>query len=366
MIEVRNLTKKFGDLVVLEDISFDVGKGEVISIIGPSGTGKSTLLRCINLLEQPDSGQISVGGLVLQENRQNITKARKKMAMVFQSFNLFSHLMVVENVMIGPVELLRMPRQEAFENALKYLGMVGLREKAYSFPDELSGGQKQRVAIARALSMNPDILLFDEPTSALDPTMVGEVLAVIRNLAKEGLTMLIVTHEMKFARDVSSRVFYMDEKGIYEDGPPEQIFDSPKKDKTRAFIRQIKTCTIEIGSHDFDYYQMNADLEAFGRKQLIPPKLFNEIQLVCEELLLNKLLPVLPDPPEITLTLGYTLEGQRAELSFVYKGVEYDPFTAVGTEGEEIDDLSMMIVRSKAREVSYSYEGGTSRLQFSL
>ena len=203
MIRVEHLSKKFGSLTVLEDINVEIKKGEVISIIGPSGTGKSTFLRCLNLLEIPTSGKIYIDEVDILDKNTDVPKIRQKMGMVFQSFNLFNHLSVLDNLTIGPIKLLEKKKEDAEKKAIELLKMVGLAEKADSFADELSGGQKQRVAIARCLSMDPEIILFDEPTSALDPTMVSEVLAVIRRLAKEGMTMAIVTHEMDFARDVS-------------------------------------------------------------------------------------------------------------------------------------------------------------------
>ena len=219
MISIQHLKKVYPNVTPFSDVNVKIEKGEVISIIGPSGTGKSTLLRCLNLLETPTSGEIIVDGEAITAKGADISAVRRKMGMVFQAFNLFSHLTVIENIMLGPVDLLKLSRQEAYDEGMHLLNTVGLAEKALSYPDELSGGQKQRVAIARALAMKPEIILFDEPTSALDPTMVSEVLSVIRSLAREGLTMMIVTHEMKFARDVSTRIFYMDEGGIYEDGP---------------------------------------------------------------------------------------------------------------------------------------------------
>lgn len=211
MIRVEHLQKSYGELKVLRDVCTTINKGEVISIIGPSGTGKSTFLRCLNLLDTPTGGAIYIDEKNLLAKDTNVSKIRQRMGMVFQSFNLFEHLSIMENVTIGPIKLLGIPPAEAQAKGLELLRMVGLAEKADSFPNQLSGGQKQRVAIARCLSMNPEIILFDEPTSALDPTMVSEVLAVIRNLAKLGMTMVIVTHEMSFARDVSTRVFYMDQ-----------------------------------------------------------------------------------------------------------------------------------------------------------
>ena len=233
MIRIEALSKCYGEHSVLENISVDIGKGEVISIIGPSGCGKSTFIRCLNLMEQPSGGQIRIDGEDIMAKGSDVSMLRRKMGMVFQSFNLFSHLMIIENVMLGPVELLKIDRQTAYDEGMKLLETVGLAGKAFAYPDELSGGQKQRAAIARALAMKPEILLMDEPTSALDPKMVSEVLAVIRKLAQEGMTMMIVTHEMNFARNISTRVFYMDEKGIYEDGTPQQIFENPQRPKTK-------------------------------------------------------------------------------------------------------------------------------------
>jgi polar amino acid transport system ATP-binding protein len=207
MIRVRNLSKSFGNLAVLKNISTDIHKGEIISIIGPSGVGKSTFLRCLNLLETPTGGEIIINGIHLRDRKTNVCELRKRMGMVFQSFNLFSHLMVMENILLGPLTVLKMNRAAAFDEGMKLLTLVGLAEKADAYPDELSGGQKQRVAIARTLAMRPEIVLFDEPTSALDPAMTSEVLAVIRKLAQDGMTMMIVTHEMQFARDISTRVF---------------------------------------------------------------------------------------------------------------------------------------------------------------
>ena len=239
MISVSHLRKGYNGVQVLKDVNAEIAKGEVISIIGPSGTGKSTFLRCLNRLETPDGGRIVVDGADVTDPKTDITAVRRKMGMVFQNFNLFGNLTVIGNVMAAQCDLLGKTPGEARRKALDLLGRVGLADKAEALPDELSGGQKQRVAIARALAMDPDILLFDEPTSALDPTMVGEVLAVIKGLAKTGMTMLIVTHEMGFARDVSTRVFFMNEGVVYEEGAPARIFNHPQRPRTVDFVGQV-------------------------------------------------------------------------------------------------------------------------------
>lgn len=357
MISVKHLSKNFGDLSVLKDVNVEIGKGEVISVIGPSGSGKSTFLRCLNLLEMPCGGEIRIDGINLLDKKTNVFKLRQKMGMVFQSFNLFSHLLVIENIMLGPVNLLKMSRQEAYEDARKLLAMVGLAEKAYAYPDELSGGQKQRVAIARALAMNPEIVLFDEPTSALDPTMVSEVLAVIRKLAQNGMTMMIVTHEMKFARDVSTRVLYMDEGIIFEEGTPGQIFENPQKEKTRFFVHKIKTFTYEIRSLDFDLYALNAGVEIFGRRHFLPEKKIFNIQLVLEELLIQKLLARQEKSSDITVTVGYSEESGAIDLTFVYADEPYNPFVQSAK-----DDLSMIIVRQLATPCDYTFDEGKNKL----
>ena len=236
-IHIEHLRKEFPEVTPLIDVCADINKGDVISVIGPSGTGKSTLLRCLNQLVEPTSGTVTVDGQVITDPHCDICQIRRKMGMVFQDFHLFFNRTVLENVTSAPVDLLKMPKKEAVREGMKLLERVGLADKADCFPEELSGGQKQRVAIVRALMMKPEILLVDEPTSALDPSMKTEVLAVIRSLADEGMTMMIVTHEMAFAREVSNRVFYMDEGRIYEEGSPEEIFDHPRKEKTRQFVR---------------------------------------------------------------------------------------------------------------------------------
>lgn len=239
MISVSHLRKSFNGVEVLKDVTAEIGKGEVISIIGPSGTGKSTFLRCLNRLETPDGGSIVVNGVDVTAPDADLASVRRRMGMVFQSFNLFGNLTILGNVMVAQCDILGTSKADARKKAMELLERVGLANKADALPDELSGGQKQRVAIARGLAMDPEILLFDEPTSALDPTMVGEVLSVIKDLAKTGMTMLIVTHEMGFARDVSTRVFYMDQGVIYEDGAPTQIFNAPQKPKTVDFVGQV-------------------------------------------------------------------------------------------------------------------------------
>ena len=239
MIEVVNLTKMFGELHVLRGINEKVEKGEVISIIGPSGSGKSTFLRCLNLLEMPTSGQVLFHGVDLTDKGIDIDRPRQRMGMVFQHFNIFPHLTVTENITLAPVLLNKRGKQEAQQYALELLNRVGLYDKRDEHPRRLSGGQKQRLAIVRALAMDPEVMLFDEPTSALDPEMVGEVLAVIQGLVENGMTSIIVTHEMGFAREVSSRVLFMDEGLIEESGTPEQIFGSPGSERTRAFLSKV-------------------------------------------------------------------------------------------------------------------------------
>ena len=239
MIEVKDLVKYFDKNLVLNGINQRILKGEKIVIIGPSGSGKSTFLRCLNMLETPTSGKIEFEGINLMDPKTDLDKVRQKMGMVFQHFNLFPHLTVLENITLAPVTLKLKTKEEAEKTARQLLERIGLSDKADAYPSKISGGQKQRIAIVRALAMNPDVMLFDEPTSALDPEMVGEVLQVIKELAKEGMTMVVVTHEMGFAREVADRVIFMDEGKIYEEGTPEEIFDNPQTPRLQQFLNSV-------------------------------------------------------------------------------------------------------------------------------
>jgi polar amino acid transport system ATP-binding protein len=360
MIKIEHLSKKFGDLVVLKDINTEIKTGEVVSIIGPSGTGKSTLLRCLNRLEAPSGGSIHINGVDILDRKTDVAQIRQKMNMVFQSFNLFSHLSVIENLTLAPIKLKGISEEAAQAKSLELLRLVGLAEKADSYPDELSGGQQQRVAIARCLAMDPEIILFDEPTSALDPTMVREVLSVIRRLAKEGMTMAIVTHEMDFACDVSNRVLYMDEGIIYEEGSPEQIFENPQRERTRAFIHRIRSYTRRISSPDYDLYAMNAEIEAFCEKQILPKKIRYNLLLLVEELLqiYNPYLRT----AVLDMTIAYSEKDERLELICESTGERANPL-----ESEDLtDELGLMIVRNLTESIDYRWLDGKNRLQFRL
>lgn len=239
MIDVKNLHKYFGSLEVLKGIDCHIDKGECVCVIGPSGSGKSTFLRCLNLLETPTKGDIVIDDMHLTEKDFDVDAMRKRVGMVFQHFNLFPHLTILENVTLAPIRHKIMTEEQAKEKAMELLNRVGVGDKADNYPAQLSGGQKQRVAIARSLALSPEVMLFDEPTSALDPEMVGEVLEVMKQLAKEGMTMVVVTHEMGFAREVANRVFFMDGGGILEEGTPEQIFDHPQEERTKTFLSKV-------------------------------------------------------------------------------------------------------------------------------
>ena len=319
-VRLVHLRKSYGSLEVLRDITVDIHRGEVISIIGPSGTGKSTLLRCLNLLEQPTGGSIVVDGEDILAKGYPVNRLRQKMGMVFQSFNLFEHKTVLENVIFAPCQLRRMPEEEARREGLALLRKVGLAEKADVYPSSLSGGQKQRVAIARALAMKPDVILFDEPTSALDPTMVGEVLSVIRQLAKEGMTMLIVTHEMKFAHDVSTRIFFMYDGYIHEDGSPRQIFESPVHSATKAFIQRIRKEVFEIDGPDFDFLGMHSAVSAFCHKYGIPEKEEKAQQLIGK-MLDGAMAPYRP----ITVRITHSEQSLVTALDFMVEKMTATP-----------------------------------------
>ena len=239
MIDVKNLHKYFGSLEVLKGIDCHIDKGECVCVIGPSGSGKSTFLRCLNLLETPTKGDIVIDDMHLTEKDFDVDAMRKRVGMVFQHFNLFPHLTILENVTLAPIRHKMMTEEQAKEKAMELLNRVGVGDKADNYPAQLSGGQKQRVAIARSLALSPEVMLFDEPTSALDPEMVGEVLEVMKQLAQEGMTMVVVTHEMGFAREVADRVFFMDGGGILDEGTPEQIFDHPQEERTKAFLSKV-------------------------------------------------------------------------------------------------------------------------------
>jgi len=327
MIEIKHLTKTFQNpdgtsLTVLKDVNCKIEKGEIISIIGPSGTGKSTLLRALNMLEPPTSGEIWVDGENIMEKGYPLDKLRQKMGMVFQSFNLFEHKTVLENIIYAPMKLRHTPLEQAKEEAMELLKKVGMAQKADVYPSSLSGGQKQRIAIARSLAMHPEVILFDEPTSALDPTMVGEVLSVIRQLAKEGLTMLIVTHEMRFAHDVSTRIFFMNEGLIYEDGTPEQIYEHPVRSATKAFVNRIQKLVYEIDSDNFDFLQIHTGINRFCIKYNISDKADTAYDLV-KAMLFEHMRNIRP----LTLRLTHTELSGITALDFMEERRSESPLT---------------------------------------
>ena len=345
MIEIKNLRKEYDSVTPLEDVSMVVNDGDVISVIGPSGTGKSTLIRCINLLEKPTGGQIIFNGEDITAKGYDARKVRRRIGMVFQSFNLFGHLTVIENLMLAPMDLLKKSKQGAYDTGMEYLRRVGLANKALAYPDELSGGQKQRVAIARTLCMEPEVILLDEPTSALDPAMVSEVQAVIRALSKSGKTMMIVTHEMNFARAISNRVLFMDEGGIYEEGTPDEIFDDPKKEKTRRFIRRLKVFEARIDSREYDFIELGAELDRYLLQNDVAPSEKYRIRLAIEEMVQQILLPHF-DEPRIHVTVEYSEQDKHSIVTVSYGG---EPFDIRETD----NDLSLSVLKNMAGRIRY-------------
>ena len=358
MISVKHLSKvyKNGDkeLPVLRDVNCEIAQGEVIGIIGPSGTGKSTFLRCLNRLEEPSGGRIEIEGVDILDRKADVNLLRRKMGMVFQNFNLFEHLTILDNITLCPRTLLGASRKEAEARAMELLQLVGLYDKAGNLPGELSGGQKQRAAIARCLAMDPEIILFDEPTSALDPTMVSEVLVVIRRLASQGMTMAIVSHEMQFVRSVSTRIFFMNEGVIYEEGTPEQIFEHPQRPATIAFINRIRTLEFKLADKHFDLYGMFGEVGVFCNKYGLGNDLLTKVQHVMEEMLYE----ILPFSAPVTLTLDYSEKDFTLRLDFVQEG-------ASGPILDSLPDdcLSLMLVRGMCSSVT---EPAPGRIQVEM
>lgn len=359
MIKIVNISKRFGNLKVLENVNTQIAKGECVGLIGPSGTGKSVFLRTIAMLEKPDSGEIFINDTEITKKGVDINKIREKMGMVYQGFHLFSHLNIIDNITLAPIKVKKHDRIVAEKKAMELLSMVGLSDKSENFPHELSGGQQQRIAIARCLAMEPEILLFDEPTSALDPTMTSEVLAIIRKLTTMGLTMIIVTHEMSFAKDVSNRIFFMDEGGIYEEGTPVDIFDNPKREKTKAFINKLKVFSFEIHSKGFDMVTMNVQIEIFCKKYNIDSKKVYHIQLLLEELLLEIFKHCYESSqPELTYTIEYAEDSKEIVICLIYVADRFNPFE---NENKK-DNLGMLLVNSISKQSDYLFEKNRNTL----
>lgn len=364
VIEIHGLCKNFGELQVLRDINFSATEGEKIVIIGGSGCGKSVFLRCIELLEIPDSGKIFIDGEEITAANVDIDKIRRKMGMVYQKFNLFGHMNVMENLCIAPIKLLKMSKAEAENKARELLSQVGLLSKEKVFPQVLSGGQQQRIAICRALMMNPKVILFDEPTSALDPTMVGEVLAVIRMLAKRNLTMLIVTHEMNFAREVADRVLFFADGGIYEQGTPQEIFENPQREKTVAFIQRQKYFHYEITDKNFDLPELQSKIEIFGDKYGLSRKYLQRIQLACEEIIFD-LFNCCEEKIFIVTDIIYIETKKSVEFKIICAGKNYNPLDEKNSAEIE-DNLGRMILNNLTQNYSHSYENNLNKIKFEL
>ena len=362
LIQVKGLKKSFGDLEVLKGIDLSVEQGERIAIIGGSGCGKSVFLRSLSMLEKPDSGQIFIDGQEITAKGAPVDTIRRSMGMVFQKFHLFSEMDVMDNLCLAPVKLKKMSRKEAEEKAMELLSQVGLASRAHAWSTVLSGGQQQRIAICRCLMMEPKVILFDEPTSALDPTMVGEVLAVIRMLAKRDIAMLIVTHEMNFAREVADRVLFFADGGIYEQGTPAELFDAPKGEKTIAFINKIKYFSYDIERKDFDLMQLQGGIQTFGRKYGLSEKKIYRLQICCEELVYEFLEHSYPNGGDISLHLdiSYAEADKTTTIEMNCGGKQYDPFP------QEDCGLGVTIVKHVGKTVKCTYKNGSNTVYIIL
>jgi len=363
LIEVKGLKKSFGSLQVLRGIDLTVEQNERIAIIGGSGCGKSVFLRSLCLLETPDEGQVFIDGREITAKGAKVDEIRRNMGMVFQKFHLFSEMDVMDNLCLAPTHLLKMSREDAEKKAMDLLYQVGLSSRAHAWPTELSGGQQQRIAICRCLMMEPKVLLFDEPTSALDPTMVGEVLAVIRMLAKRKMTMLIVTHEMNFAREVADRVLFFADGVIYEEGSPASvIFDAPKREKTIAFIHKIKYFSYEIREREFDLMQMNGGIQSFGEKYGLALKRILRLQLCCEELIYELLDHCFPNGENVILNLliSYAELDDTTHITIDCAGSPHNPFE------QEEDSLNVTILKNTAKELDYHYANGINQITIKI
>lgn len=361
MIRVENLHKSFGKLEVLKGINTCINDGECIAIIGGSGTGKSVFLRSLAMLEIPDQGHILIDGDDITSQGFNLNKMRENMGMVYQGFHLFCHLNVLDNITLAPQKVLGKTKEEAEKKAMELLELVGLVSKAKAMPKHLSGGQSQRIAIARCLAMNPKIILFDEPTSALDPTMVGEVLAIIRNLLGLGITMIIVTHEMKFAQDVASRVFYMDEGIIYEEGSPEEIFNNPQKPKTINFIKKLKVFEYQIHDKAFDLISMVSQVNQFCEKYGL-----SKWNLFSVQLLLEEVITVLLDKyysqkqPNINFTIEYSEADNELIILIHYEGEN------INIINEYMDEIQKKILIGKCHNYSHNYSNEINKIKLTI
>ncbi len=364
MIEIRNLTKTYGNLVVFDNLNLTIEKGECVAVIGPSGVGKSSLLRLITLLEKPNQGNILINGIDITKNNININKIREKMGMVYQEFHLFSHLNVIDNITLALLKVKKEKKEIARIKAMKKLELVSLVNKAESFPDQLSGGQKQRVAIARSLVMEPDIMFFDEPTSALDPKMTSEVLSILKKLINKGMTILLSTHEMSFAKEVADRILYIDDANIYEEGTPKDIFENPKREKTKNFIRNLNIFSYQIHSKSFDFVEMMADIQDYCHRHNLDKSEAYHIQIAIEELTMEILAKHYIDAlPNIEFFIEYNSDLTEITINYNYSGINYNPF-AITPDYEK--NIGMFLLTKILKTTDHQYTNNTNMLIIKL
>ena len=364
MFKVENITKTFdGNLSPVKNLSINIEKGDIISLIGPSGTGKSTLLRCLNMLDPPTEGKIFYNGEEITAQGYDLDKLRMKVGMVFQSFNLFNHQTAIENIMMPQVRLLKRSRQEAYDKGMELLERVGLKDKYLQYPAQLSGGQKQRVAIARALAMEPEVMLLDEPTSALDPTMVDEVDEVISKLASTGMTIIIVTHDMNFARSISNRVFYMDEGIVYEEGTPEDIFDNPKKLKTIQFIKKLSVSEGDITSKNYDFMKVTENVVDLVKQSGMLNSNWNYAVMILDELINNILLPYFHEEFKIHYAVEFGKGNTRVKVSFSGEKKDIKKLIEENVKGKvSLEDtdyflvIPSRIISGCAKDIVFTYD----------
>lgn len=341
MLKLIHIKKSFGDITPLKDVNAIINKGDVITIIGPSGTGKSTLIRCINRLDDATSGEIIFHEKNIYDENYNIIDVRKKIGMIFQSYTLFNNLNVIENLTVAPINIYKINKDEAYEKARELLKRFSLIDKENNYPHELSGGQKQRVAILRAIMVEPEILLFDEPTSALDPTMVDEVISIINDLNKKGLTMLIVTHDLNFARKVSTRVFYMDEGIVYEEGTPEEIFDNPKKEKTKNFINKINSFNKAIDKASFNLLLFISEFVKYLNNKNVNIKTVNLLSVLIEEITLNEIFSNMKNDDKINVQIYVNND----DIKIIYSELKEFDYGFTNT-----NELSKKIIDNEVKE----------------